>query len=94
MNKIERIRQAALKAGIASGQATALPMHKLESFYDVIEDQVERDISDSLAIAHMDGWHNGYRFACKKIAEELRKQPLNDTANSIAAWIESYASKA
>ena len=93
MNKIERIRQAALKAGIASGQATALPMHKLESFYDVIQDQFERDISGTLAIAHMDGWANGHRFACRNIVQKLRQQPLNDTANSIAVWIESYASE-
>ena len=91
MNKIERIRQAALKAGIASGQATALPMHKLEAFYDAIESEIESGLGDCLTVAHMDGWKNGHKFACKEIAAELRKQPLNDTANSIAAWIESYA---
>ena len=26
---------------------------------------------------------------CKELAEELRKMPLNDTANSIAIWIEN-----
>ena len=64
MNKIEMIRQMAIKAGIANGTSTAVPMYKLESF------------ADNLLASYQD-----------YIASELEKQPLNDTACSIAAWI-------
>ena len=36
MNKIESIRKAALKSGLAGGMKTEFPMYKLETFADEI----------------------------------------------------------
>ena len=66
MNRIESIRKAALKSGLAGGMKTEFPMYKLETFANSVID-------------------DAYEF----LISELNKQPLNDTATSIAQWIKS-----